>query len=137
MITSVYFRTPPRDHALCNLPRSKSVTTDFNYFVGGLRCDCQLDTVVRVILEPGDATRYDFLIITTEDFIGVIKRNANTFYVEARVGIVLHPTYLIDQVAGKHVWSCFMIASLLGHVFNLDSQKFYDWTNARMMEGGV
>ena len=115
------------------------VTDDYKTFLVEIQELAARNEVFRLVIEPGDATHYDFIIIVQPRFVGVVKRSGtDIWYVECG-----NPPYTTVAEMGEQIghtgraYTCHVIASLLGHMFGVEWLKaHFDWESGHIDVGG-
>lgn len=126
MIRTVeYHKVPPRFGMAF-----REVYGDIANFVFAVRQIMESDGNVLLVMEPGDATHYEFLIIQCGDNLAIAAPERGWSVLSGIVGVT--PGYIESKTGLKiNAFTLGVICQVIHDVYNPDSKEvFYDWEKA-------
>lgn len=115
-------------------------TDDLDFFMSGCRETFMMEGLLRMIVEPGDGTRYEFLLIDNIELglcvLTYLSDCGRSFAVKlAKDGFTV-PSYLIEH-AGRDTNPCTaaVACDLVNGIRNVEGLEhwFYDWTRGELI----
>ena len=119
-----YYKTRPRFNMY------DEIYTDIEEFVARVRKILEIDGNIQLVLEPGDSTHYEFLLIHLGDSLAI----ANVVHGWSIFGscnpMTITPGYIEDKVGMKiNPFTLGVLCQLLHDIYE-GSGTYYDWVKA-------
>ncbi len=89
-----------------------------------------MDETLHLILEPGQATRYEFIIIPLEDSSLIISQPLNNLCWQ--IFGIAHPT---DFCLSPYIPTQCILADLVNEIMGTEIAHYYDWENGHPVQG--